>query len=397
MARPVGIGRAPKVLMVVGQFPPVYGGAGQQALSLASCLSQRGWDCTVLTMNQCGATHSETYQGVRVERRFGRGLLGGRLGRSAFAAWVTLRVLVTRPVIVHCHGAFWSAVGAALACVLIRRPLVLKLTRTGQDDYKSVVGRRLAGLPIGRVYGLPFHVASKVIALNASDASHAAQVLGTARVITVPNGVDTSRFRPRAQHSVSQRRHLSLPEDALILLFSGYLVAHKGIGDLVAAWRLVPPVIHGRPTLLLLAGPSSGFYAELDAAWLDRVLTGVARIHRLGYVDNALMPTVYQAADAFVLPSKAEGMPNSLLEALASGLPAVATRIPGIEDVLEGSDAALLLPPSSSAPQLAQAIVDILASSPTRSQAARQLAEDSFSSNQIALKYHTIYCDLYSS
>ena len=74
---------------------------------------------------------------------------------------------------------------------------------------------------------------------------------------------------------------------------------------------------------------------------LDRAeagLSAAARVQRLGNVSPDDLPDVYRAADAFVLASSAEGMPNALLEAMATGLPCIATDIPGARDLLEGGE-----------------------------------------------------------
>ncbi len=111
----------------------------------------------------------------------------------------------------------------------------------------------------------------------------------------------------------------------------GYLAPHKGVDVLLEAWSRFS---QGRDAHLLLVGPSGGFYRELRRDVSERA-EAARSVQVLDHVQFGEMPAIYAAADAFVLPTEAEGMPNSLLEALASGLPAIVSNVPGVSDVAE--------------------------------------------------------------
>ena len=111
----------------------------------------------------------------------------------------------------------------------------------------------------------------------------------------------------------------------------GYLAPHKGVDVLLEAWSRFS---QGRDAHLLLVGPSAGFYRELRRDVSERA-EAARSVQVLDHVQFGEMPAIYAAADAFVLPTEAEGMPNSLLEALASGLPAIVSNVPGVSDVAE--------------------------------------------------------------
>jgi glycosyltransferase involved in cell wall biosynthesis len=104
------------------------------------------------------------------------------------------------------------------------------------------------------------------------------------------------------------------------------------------------------------------------------------------------------AADLFVLPSSTEGMSNALLEAMAVGLPIVATRVPGNCELIRDEDSGLLVEPKD--PQaLAQAIIRLL-SSPEQAarlgQAARETAASRFAIQRIGQDYLALYAELLS-
>ena len=159
-------------------------------------------------------------------------------------------------------------------------------------------------------------------------------------IAAIGNGVDVERFRPAADPAerAATRRALGTPEDALVILMVGRLVAEKGYLELFQAMRQVEAV-------LWVAGERlpSDHASAIDAA-LAEITRDPAlrrRIRLLGYRDD--VPALMRAADIFTLPSHREGMPRSIIEAMVSGLPVVATDIRGArEEVVPGETGALV-------------------------------------------------------
>ncbi len=147
------------------------------------------------------------------------------------------------------------------------------------------------------------------------DEELAAEGIDAARCRYLPNGVDTSIYKPVSQKQKSEiRAALGLPQGYLCL-YSGRLAPEKGLETLLQAWQAVS-ARHPQAHLLLLG--SGPMQAALQAAAGERVIFG-------GFVPD---PCLYdQAADLFVLPSKTEGLSNAMLEAMSSGLPVLATRV----------------------------------------------------------------------
>ncbi|OJX65179.1 MAG: hypothetical protein BGO95_06955 [Micrococcales bacterium 73-13] len=351
-------------MMVCSQMPPVYGGAGAQATLLASRLAGRGWLVTALTLDQAGVGSSCDGR-VRVRRilrgwqpagAISRGLSSLALGSAAFA-----HILFARPRAVHVHGAYWWSIPPVLAGRLVRARVIVKTTRDGEDDPQTVYSRRVGLLPLGWLYGLSLRLAHVVVTLSEQSRRRAIEAGLEAKVRLIPNGVDEARFTRTPARRRDARAKLGLRSGTRMVLFVGYLVRHKGIVDLLEAWRL----LDDRAAQLWLVGPLDGFYRELDGdlpSQLQGLIDDGFAVRTLGHQPADTLPDYYFAADVFALPSYAEGMPNALAEALVAGCQVVATKIPGIVDLIDENLDQLITP--GDVPTLAARLRDGLAGRP---------------------------------
>jgi len=169
------------------------------------------------------------------------------------------------------------------------------------------------------------------------------------KMTTIPNGVDDILFSPGDK--ASARRALGIPLEKRTLVFVGYLREVKGLRILMAALERLSG--RGREeftTFLVGDGP---LRAELEKRVACPALKDRVRI--LGIRPYSEIPLWMRAADLFCLPSLNEGMPNVVLEALASGTPVVATNVGGIPDLVRNGNG-ILVPPGD-----ADALADALA------------------------------------
>jgi glycosyltransferase involved in cell wall biosynthesis len=239
-------------------------------------------------------------------------------------------------------------------------PVVLRAEGVGQNSDCAWQAKANFGHRIARAC----HAADAIVAPSAVARDELlAAGYPAERVHLIPNGVAIPVAPPDAATKTAARAalaaandELKLPEGAPLVVFTGRLHAEKGLATLVDAWGDVFKQHRHARLWLVGAGPCEG---ELEdqirrARLADRVVLAGA----FDAVDDVLA-----AADLFVLPSRCEGLSLSLLEALAAGVPAVATDIPGNRLVIKNGRHGLLVPPGDAA-ALADAINSLLAERP---------------------------------
>ncbi len=178
------------------------------------------------------------------------------------------------------------------------------------------------------------------------------------KTLVIENGVDVAAFAGRPD-GAALRAEIGVSEKAYLIGTVGRLHPVKGHGDLVAALGLLAK--NPEPPQVVIVGyaPEEERGKLVEQA---RELGVEQLLHFAGRREN--IPEWLSAMDAFVLPSHSEGMPNALLEAMAAGLPAVATRVGGTVEVVEEGKTAVLVPA-----QAPEALAEALASlrrDPTR-------------------------------
>ena len=161
------------------------------------------------------------------------------------------------------------------------------------------------------------------------------------RVEYIPNGVNLARFHPANTETLRQARaatraRLGIPEGHTVVATVGAVMPRKGPDLAIEAWRQV--LAEHPNTHLLLIGPRSDQYDPKLKDFASRIDKLVAasgapeQVHFSGLVDD--VENWLRAADLFVLPTKREGTPNSVLEAMATGLPVVVTRFVGLSEAI---------------------------------------------------------------
>jgi glycosyltransferase involved in cell wall biosynthesis len=372
---------SPAVLMVVASYLPYTGGTERQLQGLAGALTARGVHVEILTgQRRPEWPLRETMAGVAVHRLPYPKIRW--LGTVVFLARAAA-FLVTRGrrfQVFHVHTVNLLALVAVVAGRLSRRPVVLKTTGAWELEHGVLRGRAGRGLRQRLMLAVLRH-ADAWIALSV-ELGRAIEEAGVpaANVRIIPNGVDTAHFRPPGTADAKQD---------LRVVFVGRLVPDKALPVLLRAWTDVARRVPAATLDIVGAGP-----LQPDLATAASQLGLGARVRFAGF--HADVRPFLEAATVFVLPSTVEGLSNALLEAMAVGLPAVATRVGGTEDVVIDGGTALMVPPHDHE-ALAEALTALL-TAPERAREmgrqARDRAVERYSLGLVASTYLALYREL---
>ena len=231
----------------------------------------------------------------------------------------------------------------------------------------------------------------KVVCVSHSVAHFSAQTAGLPRgkLSVIPNGVDVAKFRDALP---ADRHELGLPAQQRFFIAIGRLDRQKGHDWLLPQ---MPAIFAQRPQHSLLIVGDGPERKRLQAQTAELGLQ--QRVHFLGW--RADVPQLLKLAEVLLLPSRWEGMPNVLLEAMAAGLPFVSTAVEGADEIaglLQGDQVVN----QGDAQAFTERVLAVTASSDYRMQlgkANQQRAEEHFSLALMAKAYEDIYCQIINS
>ncbi len=323
-----------RILITTDYFAPHVGGGVEVVVEeTAKRFAARGHEVLVLTLATAGGPPVEDRDGYRVVRHRAfqlTRLVGLQLTLApTFHREMTRQIRQFRPHVVNPHNLFFTTtLGAATTARRLGIPVVTTLHLgevtampgwKGQAAlmYERAVGRRV------------LRNSDHLVAVSQAVANHARQLDTRLPPITVvPNGVDLDRYRPAPS-----------PADCstVVGLFVGRLLPNKGPRELLQALLHVPDELPLRIDLVGDGPMRSSLERFVDEHGLAN------RVRFLGLRQD--VPELMRASDFFVRPSTLEGMPLTVLEAMASGLPVVATPVAGTAEIVVDEESGILVPP----------------------------------------------------
>jgi glycosyltransferase involved in cell wall biosynthesis len=287
-----------------------------------------------------------------------------------------------RPDVVHSHLSGANATSRIVAA-LVRRPHVATIHTIPGPRSEDNRARRLAE-------GLTARLSDRLVAPSheVAAAYAAAYRVPRSRFRIVPSAPIAGRPPPEFDRAAIRGRLLAGASGPLVLCVAR-LVAEKGIDDLIGAAELLRRMHPGVRVVVAGAGAEHG------------QLTTRIRDHGLDDVVSLLGPRtdvdqLLAVADAFCLPSRYEGLPISLLEALQAGLPCVVTAVGSVPAVVRDGEHALIVPPRR--PSLLASALDRVLSDARLAErlgrAGRALIEESYTLSAVAAHYADLYEEL---
>ncbi len=391
-------------LLGEGFYPEVVGGMELHTYQVAERLLDLGVACEVLARPVRPETPSVQRVGRITVRHLG---FGGQLKGKGAAAALPLAGFVARYGawlvrerrrfdLVLALGAKTTAVPGLLAHLATGLPLVVLSLTSGEfaepisaaSLARGASLRRLAA-PWQRFRRLMLGRAAAAVAVS-DEVAQGFLSLGVPpeRVVRIPMGVDTDRFRPAEPgERTALRARLGLPVDRTLFAFVGRLSRAKGLPMLAGLW---PGVVARHPDAhLLLVGSGEGSFDDCETEVREIAATaGVAdRLTITGRTDD--VPPWLRAADAFLFPSDREGFGLVLLEAMATGLPVVTTAVGAAPEVVRDPAHGRVVPPGDG-DAFAAAIDDLCARRaewPATGADARTAVVEGYGLDAVAARY----------
>lgn len=335
-----------RIVLTTDYYPPHFGGGVEAVVSqLASHLAAADHEVLVITIGERAAAGSEQIEGVTV-RRFP----GIRMSRVtgleltiSIAAQRSIKRTIAQfgPDVVNAHHLYFATTLPTLTAANdLGVPAVLTLHVAGMESFGGWRGavarfyeRRMGGRIVDQADALI--AVSEAVAVTVHPHTRSS-------VSVIPNGVDLRRFKPPASRQRSNAR----------IIYVGRLIANKGPDIALSAFREVHREMSDATLLMVGDGP------------MRKRLENYARSNHITHSVEFLglredVADLMRQSEVFVRPSFVEGMPLTVLEAMACGLPVVASNVGGVSEIVQNGETGLVVPPGSVA-SVASALLRLL-------------------------------------
>ncbi|MFH0899828.1 MAG: glycosyltransferase [Pseudomonadota bacterium] len=358
------------------------GGTERQLVELLRALDGSRWQCRVATLRPSGQLLPEVL-GLGIEP------VPLPLPRTLVHPWTPgvilgLAVAIRRQqaVLLHCHDYYSALVGVPAARAAGVPVIVARRDLSHHLDWPHRLALRIA-----------LHQATLVLvnALAVADQVRSSYGVPSAKLVIVPNGINVTEFLTRAAAPPTPPLEAGAGT-AKVLTIARLTHAAKGHDDLLQAIAILKRSAHPVHFFLAGDGPREPELRETCAR------LGIQRmVSFLGYRHDA--PALLAQADIVCHPSRQEGLPNAVLEAMAAGRPVVATRAGGTAELIEDGKNGILVPPACPT-MLADAIVRLLCDRVAASRlgtSARARVAKEFTVERLAGRIDAIYGALSST
>ena len=327
-----------KILRVVSDlYPSVVGGLGLHTHEMSKWQAKMGYDVTMYTSNPDGRSAEESKDGYKI-LRFKPVL---KIGGNSFMPMLFFKLFRTRNDfdIVHAHAHLFFSTNL---CALVRRLGSPPLVITNHGLISQTVPMWVHKIYIPTIAKWTFKSADKIICYTEKEKSMLKKLgIDSDKIAVIHNGTDTNMFIPCEKEKNSNQ-----------ILWIGRFTPGKGVEYLIDAFNILIKEYPNLKLIMIGKGPLKGnIEQKIQNLNLSKNIT------IMNFIPNSKLPEIYQNSDVFVLPSINEGVPRTILEAMACGLPIVCTELPQLINIVEGCGS---LVPLRDPQALAEAISKII-------------------------------------
>ncbi|MEM3389386.1 MAG: glycosyltransferase [Thermoproteota archaeon] len=385
---------------VISTFPPAYafGGPPKVTFDLCKGLSKKGHEVEVYTTNAYDQNSNFSLDNrilnvdgikvtyfpnwLRIDNLFiapemvtklkktgcSFDILHVHFGRQLYDAYsMFLRKRHKVPLVVQAHGSL----------PYIGKRRLLKML------YDFLIGQRI------------FSNASKLIALNQFEAEQYRRMgVPEEKIAIIPNGIDLSEYANLPPKGSFKSKH-NIPGDKKIILYLGRIHRIKGIDFLIKAYAYLVKKIGCKDAILVIAGPDDGYLNEAKA--LAKSLSIGDSVMFTGPLYGRDKLEAYVDAEVYVLPSRYETFPMTVLEAYACGKPVIASNVGGLRELVVDGETGLLFK-AGSIQQLSKKLYQVLHDDYETSEMGyrgRSFLEKNFMIEKIVFRLEKVYGEVY--
>ena len=329
-----------KILRVAGDiYPDVTGGLEIHAHEMSKMQAHCGNDVTVFTSNNNNLPAEEFKDGYRIIR-YSRII---KIFGNSISSALLIKLVKNRNNfdIIHAHShLFLSTNLCALMRFIGSSPLIISnhglMSASAPVWFNKQYLKTIGKWTLNR--------ADKIICYTHGEKENLEKLgIDSKKISVIHNGVDITLFSPSTSEKIADKKQI---------LWVGRFVTGKGVEYLIEAFTLAHKKIPGTHLVLVGGGPEKPAIEDKI-----RKLHLQSSVTIMEYLDNDKLPQIYKKSDIFVLPSLMEGVPRTILEAMACGVPVVTTNLPHLVGIIEG--AGLVVPPKDPK-SLSDAILTIL-------------------------------------
>lgn len=234
-------------------------------------------------------------------------------------------LLKERPQLVHIptssYWGFWRRISYLMLLKFFERKIFLHIQGGKFDDFYERSNPFLK-----RLIRFSLNICDGVAVLSMRWYSFFSKIVGKHKLVIIGNGVPSANYRCQANSDGD----FALPKEAFIILFFGGLLKGKGVYDLLKA---IPICLEEDKSLLFVFAGGGKEQRRMHAICVEENIQN--NVLFLGNVSERRKIQLYIASDVFILPTYAEGLPLTILEAMAAGLPIISTPVGGIPEIIE--------------------------------------------------------------
>jgi glycosyltransferase involved in cell wall biosynthesis len=299
-----------KIAIITNLFLPKWlAGTEIATYNMAMHLSRRGHEVHVITSHDDGLSDFDEENGFYIHRITWQKI--HILGSLSFWLKIFLMIRKIKPDIVHAQDLYMG-IPACLTKKILKIPYVV--WGQGSDVYCPSLCIRISTKPV-------LQNADAILALTENMKNKLKDIYDS-EISVVPNGIDLKEYSGEMINSDKDHKTKNI-------LFVGSLYPIKGVQYLIMAMKLVHDKLPDAKLILVGDGKERERLAALSIQFDIQNY-----VQFVGKIPHKMVQTFMQRADVFILPSLSEGLPNVILEAMACGLPIVASRVGGIPDII---------------------------------------------------------------